>query len=56
MEISSMKPDDHGTVILQTDRVKSKKETKRILCMVLTLMWDRESVVGIGTRYCLEGL
>jgi len=33
VEISSMKQDDHGTVILQTDRVKSKKETKRIfLC------------------------
>jgi len=37
--------------MLQTDKVKSKRETKRILCLVLTLMWGWDSVVGIGTCY-----
>ena len=55
METGSMKQDDHGTVILQTDRVKSKREAKRILCLVLALTWGRDSVVGIGTCYGLEG-
>jgi len=41
--------------MLQADRVKSKVETKRILCLVFTLMWGLDSVVGIGTCYDLEG-
>jgi len=40
--------------MLQADRVKSKVETKRILCLVFRLMWGLDSVVGTGTCYGLE--